>query len=47
MKTFYSPMHTVLVGKASEVFDEIAQLAKWERFGISYKVFTLTVFCLN
>ena len=47
MKTIYSPQYSVLLGKAQDVFDEIALLAKWERYGISYKCFTLTVFCLN
>ena len=47
MKSFYSPTYAVLLGKASEVFAEIAISAKWERYGIGFKVYCLTVFCSN
>ena len=37
----------VWVGKASDIFGEIALCAKWERHGIGWKIYSMTVVCLN
>ena len=47
MKTFGNKTHAVLLGKASDVFKEIALLAKWEKYGIGYRVYSLAIFNLN
>ncbi len=47
MRTIYHPQHVVLLGKAKDVFKELATLAKWEKFGIGYQCYTISTFCLN
>ncbi len=37
----------VWIGKASDVFSEIALCAKWERYHIGWKIYCFTIFNLN
>lgn len=39
--------HAVIIGKASDVFAEIALLAKWEKYGIGFKYYSLAIISLN
>lgn len=40
-------VYAVLIGKASDVFAELALAAKWEKYGIGFKYYSLTIFDLN
>jgi hypothetical protein len=49
MKSYFNfaPFHVVLLGKATEVFAELAMLAKWEKYGIGCRCYSFSVFSLN